>query len=287
MARRRRQSNGEFIVDLISRLPWWACILLALVSWIVFRSLASAPAPTVADVRQIDSGFFLGIWARGISLALQFVAPFLCLLAALVSFLKRRKRAALAINVTQSRSAEALNGMSWREFEMLVGEAFRLQGYAVKEQGGAGADGGVDLVLRKGTESFLVQCKQWKALKVGVDVVRELYGAMAAQGAAGGFVVTSGRFTQDAVDFAQGRNVRLVDGSKLLGLLQQARKAREDRKDFASAPTRSSEPSVVAEEAPLCPRCGASMVRRTARRGASAGGDFWGCTKFPACRGTR
>ncbi len=42
------------------------------------------------------------------------------------------------------------------------------------------------------------------ALKVGVDVVRELYGVMAAKGATGGFVVTSGRFTEDAKAFAQG-----------------------------------------------------------------------------------
>ena len=50
--------------------------------------------------------------------------------------------------------------MIWREFEMLVGEAFRLQGYQVVETGGGGADGGVDLVLRKDRETFLVQCKQ-------------------------------------------------------------------------------------------------------------------------------
>ena len=32
-------------------------------------------------------------------------------------------------------------------------------------------------------EKFLVQCKQGKAYIVGVDVVRELYGVMAAKGA--------------------------------------------------------------------------------------------------------
>lgn len=55
--------------------------------------------------------------------------------------------------------------MSWQEFELLVGEAFRLQGYEVAEIGGGGPDGGVDLVLRKDREKFLVQCKQWKAFK--------------------------------------------------------------------------------------------------------------------------
>jgi restriction system protein len=40
--------------------------------------------------------------------------------------------------------------MTWREFEALVGEYFRLRGFAVTETGGGGADGGVDLMLTKG-----------------------------------------------------------------------------------------------------------------------------------------
>ena len=37
---------------------------------------------------------------------------------------------------------------------------------------------------------------------------------------------------------------------------------------------------------PSCPKCGASMVIRTARKGDKAGQQFWGCTAFPKCRGT-
>jgi ssDNA-binding Zn-finger/Zn-ribbon topoisomerase 1 len=36
-----------------------------------------------------------------------------------------------------------------------------------------------------------------------------------------------------------------------------------------------------------CPRCGAEMVRRTARRGPHTGQPFLGCVRFPDCRGTR
>lgn len=36
-----------------------------------------------------------------------------------------------------------------------------------------------------------------------------------------------------------------------------------------------------------CPVCGASMVRRTARKGRRAGSQFWGCSKYPSCKGTR
>jgi restriction system protein len=191
----------------------------------------------------------------------------------------------LVVNATQSTAADALNGMSWREFEMLVGEAFRLQGYRVVEMGGSGADGGVDLVLTKGSERFLVQCKQWKAFRVSVDVVRELYGVMAARGAAGGFVVTSGRFTDDAIAFANGRNVRLIDGPKLDGLIRQAQAS--SGTEAAAAPRPAAAAPLQDSGAPMCPRCSNPMVRRTASRGANKGNMFWGCAEYPSCRGTR
>lgn len=74
-------------------------------------------------------------------------------------------------------------------------------------------------MLRQGGDKFLVQCKQWKAFTVGVTVVRELYGVMAASGAAGGFVVTAGRFTEQATGFASGRNVTVIDGPRLQELI--------------------------------------------------------------------
>ena len=111
----------------------------------------------------------------------QYVVPLICLGGAGMSAWKRQQRRSLIVDVAQAKSADALDGMSWQEFELLVGEAFRLQGFRVAETGSGGPDGGVDLVLAKGTEKFLVQCKQWKAYKVGVDVVWELYGVMAAR----------------------------------------------------------------------------------------------------------
>ena len=112
----------------------------------------------------------------------QFAVPILCMAAAAVSVVKRQLRSSLVAGVVRSRAPDALDGMSWQDFELLVGEAFRLQGYEVSELGGEGPDGGVDLVLRKNREKFLVQCKQWKAFKVGVAVVRELYGGHGGQG---------------------------------------------------------------------------------------------------------
>lgn len=40
----------------------------------------------------------------------------------------------------------------------------------------------------------------------------------------------------------------------------------------------------ITEEKLLCPRCGAVMVKRQARRGIYAGNEFWGCSNYPECK---
>jgi len=35
----------------------------------------------------------------------------------------------------------------------------------------------------------------------------------------------------------------------------------------------------------LCPICGSQMVLRVAKKGPNTGNKFWGCSKFPGCRG--
>jgi restriction system protein len=285
---KKKQGAAEDITELVALLPWWVGVLLAIVSYLVLHRLAVPPKVGAVQSSQV-SALAVGSIVSGLAMAGQFMLPVLCLAGALVSFLGRRKRAALVSRVATSGGPGSLNGMSWREFELLVGEAFRLQGYSVIEGGGAQPDGGVDLVLRKGSETFLVQCKQWKAYKVGVEIVRELYGVMASRGATGGFVITSGTFTPDAQNFAKGLNVKLVDGPKLFGLIQQAKSSIRAVATPANAPMspRPAPPTMSPEAAPLCPICKASMVRRTARKGANAGSQFWGCSKYPACRGTR
>lgn len=283
MARRRKTSPLEDFLDLIAMLPWWVGVALALVSFVFLHQLAKPTSLQGLQPGQMATAV-VGSVIPSLAFIGQFLVPFVCLFGALGSFLRRQRREKLVANASQSKSADVLDGMSWREFEMLVGEAFRLQGYQVVERGGAGPDGGIDLVLSKGTEKFLVQCKQWKAFKVSVTVVRELYGVMAAKGAAGGFVVTSGRFTEDATAFASGRNIKLIDGNLLHGLIRQAKTARNaENGSFGAINTSAPKPDTN----PACPVCGSSMTMRSAKRGANAGNMFWGCTTYPACKGTR
>ena len=224
MARKQKDSFFDTLFGLFSLLPWWVGVVAAVISYFVLHAFAALDPTAKLDLKA-PSTFFLGSLIRTLAMFGQYLMPAILLGGAGASAWRWHKRETLVANVVSSDAADALHDMSWQEFEVTVSEAFRLDGFRVEERGGAGADGGIDLVLYREREKFLVQCKQWKAYQVGVSVVRELYGVMAAQGAAGGFVVTSGRFTKDAVEFAEGRNVVLIDGAILFDMIKHAKSA--------------------------------------------------------------
>ncbi|MDG6025715.1 MAG: DUF2034 domain-containing protein [Candidatus Brocadia sp.] len=255
MTRRNRT-----ILDNLVWLPWWINVILAVVVYLSFRYWI----PSIA---------FQNPFYKDIAMTLLSFAPvsggLLLLVAALSAFNAWRKGRLLE----QQNGIETIRTVSWLEFEELVGEAYRRKGYAVTETGEGGADGGVDLLLRKGGKKLLVQCKHWKMDKVGVKVVRELYGVVAAEGATGGILISSGIFTQEARDFTRGKPLELLDGSELLNLIAGVQKT-------PMQPNKMSNDST-------CPLCGDEMVLRTAKKGPNAGEKFWGCSAFPKCRATK
>jgi restriction system protein len=280
MARRRRSSLFEDLFDIASELPWWIGVVFAVVSYIGFHYLAIGEVAKPSKPSDVV-GAMGGILAHTLAMFLQYILPIVFLLGAAASAIGRMKRKRLHAEVGAAESAQVLQRMNWQEFEALVGEAFRQKGFEVTETGGGGADGGVDLVLTTGRERYLVQCKQWRSTKVPVSTVRELYGVMQAQGAVGAFIVTSGMFTDDAAEFARGRNIELVEGETLFKLVRES-----SQRVQAASPALAMGPSPAAS-VPDCPQCGKSMVRRVAKKGAAAGSEFWGCSGFPGCRGTR
>lgn len=288
MARRRNSSVFEDLFGIAAALPWWVGSILAVVAYAILHRYASMDVPTHVAPGQIGQ-MAVSQMTKTMAFYGQYILPFLFLAGAAASFFGRRKREGLVRDAGGDKSGATLRALNWKDFELLVGEAFRMRGFSVVETGGGGADGGIDLQLRKGSEVFLVQCKQWSAYKVSVNVVRELFGVMASQGATGGFVVTSGTFTPDARSFVEGKNIELIDGSALKAMIDRVRAARPEmaspRAIPASVQTPGQTPTASAE--PACPRCGGLMVKRIAKQGANAGGAFWGCMAFPKCRGIK
>lgn len=280
MARKRNSGLAGEILALGAALPWWLSLPLAAIVYGVLHQIAAQPAPPVTAPGQaggaVATQFLLQLARFG-----QYIIPLFLALGALASLMRRRQTTAVFRQRARQPAGAALDGLSWVEFERLVGEGFRQRGYTVAATR-SGADGGVDLRLLKNRERFLVQCKHWRAQKVPVEVVRELYGAMAAEGAAGGFVVTSGEFTAPAQRFARGRNIELLDRTALSAMITAAQSGSGSAGSAENPSQASASPAV-----PICPQCGAAMVRRLARKGANAGNAFWGCSGFPHCRGIR
>ena len=272
---RHKQGDGlpEAVVELTSLMPWWAGVALALGAYLWLHGVAQKPMAALMQPGQAGTLAVSALW-HGLATAGQYLLPCLFLLGAGISAYKRNQ--AKQLHAEAANRADGVAQGTWREFEVLVGEYFLRRGFAVLDNGGGGPDGGVDVLLKKGSDRYLVQCKQWRARSVGVEPVRELYGVMAAQRVAGGFVVTSGEFTQEARSFAEGREIQLINGKTLQnGVRAQANPA-------ASAV--SAVPAV-----PNCPQCNAPMMLRQARSGAAAGNQFWGCSLYGQnkCRGTR
>jgi restriction system protein len=190
---------------------------------------------------------------------------------------KKRKR------LDAQRDIDTIRALPWREFEQLVAEAYRRQGYHVEENAYAGADGGIDIRLVKDGQLHLVQCKQWRSQKVGVSVVREMYGILIAENANQVSIITSGLFTQEAKTFAANKPIDLIDGHALAQLIESVQHHRAP--SFESA--EPVNPFKIAPEFESCPQCGSSLVLRTAKKGTNTGGRFVGCSAFPKCRFTK
>jgi restriction system protein len=255
MARHRNNDLWDELADS----PWWISVVFAVVvyvgiSWVL---------PSIAG-----SNIFLRAIAKGMQgVAWIFALPFL-LVAGFAAFRSYSRRHLL----DSQKGLETLRALSWQNFERLVGEAYRRQGYVVEEVGGSAPDGGIDLVLHRQGSKVIVQCKRWKSAQVGVSSIREFYGVTVAKNAERGIFVTTGTFTRDALDFADGKPLELVDGRHLAILVEGVQPAK---------------PATEAPPTPACPKCGGEMVQRLAKRGANAGREFWGCRRYPECSGIR
>jgi ATP-dependent DNA helicase RecQ len=63
--------------------------------------------------------------------------------------------------------------------------------------------------------------------------------------------------------------------------------SRPRTKPIVDDPVDATSPDLIhATSGPKCPKCGADMQSREARRGKNAGGKFYGCTQWPNCKGT-
>lgn len=269
MARRNNSSIEDFIevMALVFRyVPPWVSIPLALFAYFGISAWFNhnLKTPALQNVGALFGGVAaLAILAGGIG-----------------GYSYRRRHAAF---LQQNITLDWVNSLSWEEFEILAGDIFRARGYVVENLGGGGADGGVDLRLRRAGEITLAQCKRWKVFKVGVKPIREFFGVMASERADRGIFISSGIYTNEALRFAEGKPLELIDGAQFA---EMAKSFQAHALTSQVSSTVKSLPDMTPSR-PDCPVCGKTMILRRAKTGKNTGQEFWGCSGFPQCRGTR
>jgi restriction system protein len=122
-----------------------------------------------------------------------------------------------------------LAAMDWEDFEHIVRELFAKM-FSARSAGAevhvtrASRDYGVDALVYDPDPimggKYVIQAKRY-VNTVEVSAVRDLFGTVQNEGASKGFLVTTSTFGPDAHQFAKGKPLTLIDGSQLLGLLDQ------------------------------------------------------------------
>lgn len=105
------------------------------------------------------------------------------------------------------------------DFERLIGYLYQKEGHKVYLTAASG-DEGIDLLLRKGSQKTVVQCKRYTGT-VGQATVRDLYGAMGHTHADAGALITTGTISAPAAAWAQGKPISLRDGASLMRWIER------------------------------------------------------------------
>jgi restriction system protein len=270
--------NTSFF-NLLTEAPWWVSVVVAAITYVGLTHIL----PNVETGNPIVDMIFKSFPYAGPLFAVTF------LLAAPFAFFNGRRKRKL---LDDQQDINSIKALGWKEFEELVAEAYRRQGFRVIENG-FGPDGGVDVKLIQNNQTTLVQCKQWRSKNVGVAVIREMFGVMTADNASKVVIICCGGFTRDALSFAENKPIELIGGAELLSIVKEIQNNSTPNKEAPkSKPKPSLEPQPQAQNSSNiidnpCPKCGNHLVERQAKRGANVGNSFLGCSSFPKCRFTQ
>ena len=176
--------NSLFAV--LVRSPWWVSALVAV-----------GTAAATRLFLPIELAVFAALPFAGISIY------------ALVQQLRRPAAKRVA------KTLERARGLSGEGFVSALETGFQREGYDVTRM-----DGAADLVLRREGLVTLVACKRWKAMRAGIEPLREFDAATREHGPVGRMYVAAGEVTDNALAFAKERNIRLVQEEELARLLR-------------------------------------------------------------------
>ena len=197
------------IIDFLAQIPWWISVSLSASFYLLLKFAVpyfEAQSSLVNEVHVSLGPVFAPV------VALAFLAP---VTFSLLKSTRKKKLHALKEEI------QAIQQLSWHQFRDMVAEAYRHSGYTIMENSTFTTDPNVDLVMRKGANLYLVQCRYWQNRKLGIREVKNLFFHMHEKQASGVMLLTTGIFTNQARHYAAGKPINLLDGIELVDLLSE------------------------------------------------------------------
>ena len=177
------------------------------------------------------------------------------------------------------RSLSDLKELSWMEFREYVMGLFQKLDYS-PEGNSILDDEYADLRLKRAARTSLVCCKKYYVRKIPLSMVLEFYSAMLKWPLLEkGYFITTGSFSDEARKFASDKPLVLIDGERLTDFARIA-------ESIDAVRGWTSLQNNLDEIGYACPICGASMLLRTVESNSHSVTQFWGCSSYPACKGT-
>ncbi|HXS53987.1 MAG TPA: restriction endonuclease [Usitatibacter sp.] len=316
----RRKPKTSFLEDAITvaaMLPWWACLLLAAISfglfhWLAGMRTAAHTAPAVVS----------NLWLVVIGTVGQLLAPLVFLIAAAISAVRQVSRKRVepsypspkpgSTNSTREPTDDAesqeadhdlydtwkdvskteevrppldtsrwskdlLYALEWKRFELLCAAYFETLGFKTKVAR-EGADGGVDIHLSAEGSSVPAIVAQCKAWRTYTVGIKAIRELLGVMTAAR---VPEGVFVTTSAYTAEARQFAAANHIDLIDGDDLLRKIAATRPEDQAALLQLATAGDFMT--PTCPSCGIKMVERVAQK---TGEKFWGCVRFPNCRFT-
>lgn len=162
---------------------------------------------------------------------------------------------------------QIVDKMTGEEFEEFLKAHFEKLGYKVDTTPKSN-DYGADLVMDKNGYRTVVQAKRWID-KVGIEAVQQIIGAKSYYRANKCIVITNNYFTHNAINLAAvNREVELWDRKVLIKMMNRNNPAINNIGEI--------------NKRVICSKCGAEMILKHGKYG-----DFYGCSNYPKCKGTK
>ena len=183
----------ESLFDVLKRKPWWLSLVIAI-----------GIAASLQVLLPLTFALFAGL-------------PFL-----VIAFYVAWRQRGTPGEAKTAQILEEIRSLAREEFQIIVEDAFRRDGYTVSKHQGETAD----LDIRKGARTSVILLRRWKTAQNGIAHFRELHEAVRTLGASGGVFIATGEISDTARQFAGEHGIELGEGVALAKLLARSLKRR-------------------------------------------------------------